>query len=241
MSFKKHIPNTITSMNLVSGILGVISTFNGRLDIAFLMMIAAAIFDFMDGLAARATNSYSEIGKELDSLCDMVSFGVLPSLMLYWLMKDTGGYSYICYIPLILAVFSALRLAKFNIDPRQHHSFLGLPTPAAAIICGSYASCVYSAPDSFFALLAANAFFIPALSLALGLLLVCEIPMFAFKFGKGSNSDTITNMKRIATLSISVIMAIVVAVTSLNWAAAVLFTFLTYIVVNLVSLALPKQ
>ena len=83
MSIKKYIPNAITSMNLVCGIIGVIFAFKARFDLAFYMMIAAAVFDFMDGLAARALGAYSDMGKELDSLCDMVSFGVLPSVMLY--------------------------------------------------------------------------------------------------------------------------------------------------------------
>ena len=138
MSIKKHIPNTITSMNLLSGVLGVIFTLEGRIDIAFLLMLAAAVFDFFDGFAARLLHSYSDIGKELDSLADMVSFGVLPSIMLYKTM-DIAGAGWTKYIVLILAVFSGLRLAKFNIDERQTSSFLGLATPSSAIICGSLA------------------------------------------------------------------------------------------------------
>ena len=148
MNLRKHIPNSITSMTLLCGIMGVIFTFQDRPDIAFYMMLAAAVFDFLDGLAARALNAYSDIGKELDSLCDVVSFGVLPSLMLYRTMVSLSGAGIFCCLPLILAVFSALRLAKFNIDERQHGSFLGLPTPAAAMICGALCCFVYCEPAS---------------------------------------------------------------------------------------------
>ena len=148
MIIRKAIPDIITSLNLLCGVLGVMFTFNGRPDIAFCMMLAAAVFDFLDGLAARALDAYSDIGKELDSLCDVVSFGVLPALMLYRTMVDLTGAGVFCCLPLILAVFSALRLAKFNIDERQHGSFLGLPTPASAMICGALCCYVFMEPAS---------------------------------------------------------------------------------------------
>ena len=116
-------------------ILSYLLHYKARLIIAAVcMVLAAAVFDFLDGLAARALDAYSDIGKELDSLCDVVSFGVLPALMLYRTMVDLSGAGVFCCLPLVLAVFSALRLAKFNVDERQHGSFLGLPTPAAAMI-----------------------------------------------------------------------------------------------------------
>ena len=115
MRIVKHIPNTITSMNLISGTLGVIFTLQGHIEIAFPLMLLAAVFDFFDGFAARLLKAYSEIGKELDSLADMVSFGVLPSIMMYETMSDTcevGTLYFARYIPLVMAAFSALRLAK---------------------------------------------------------------------------------------------------------------------------------
>ena len=136
-------------MNLLAGTLGVIFTLDGRIDIAFPLMLAAAGFDFCDGFAARLLNAYSNIGKELDSLADMVSFGVLPAIMLYKIMCICGTWHIAIYIPLILAAFSALRLAKFNLDERQHGSFIGLPTPAAAMICGSLAYYVERSPESW--------------------------------------------------------------------------------------------
>ena len=133
MNIIRHIPNTITSMNLLCGVLGVIASLNGRLELGFELMILAAVFDFCDGLAARLLKAYSEIGKELDSLADDVSFGVLPAVMLYQISGT--DILILKYLPLVLAAFSALRLAKFNLDERQHDSFIGLPTPAAAMIC----------------------------------------------------------------------------------------------------------
>ncbi len=115
---RQEVPNTITSMNLLCGVLGVIASLNGRLELAFVLMIVAAAFDFCDGLAARLLKAYSEIGKELDSLADDVSFGVLPAVMLF----SVSGTDIVVlkYLPLLLAVFSALRLAKFNLDERHH-------------------------------------------------------------------------------------------------------------------------
>ena len=137
MSLIKHIPNTITSMNALAGTIGVVFALQGRPDYAFICMLAAAVFDFCDGLAARLLNAYSPMGKELDSLADMVSFGVLPSVMLIGTMQLKGVDSWTEVIPVFLAVMSALRLAKFNIDERQDTDFIGVATPTAAIICGS--------------------------------------------------------------------------------------------------------
>ena len=134
MSIAKHIPNTITSMNLLCGALGVIFTFQGALDIAFYLMLAAAVCDFLDGFSARLLKAYSAIGKELDSLADLVTFGLLPSLMLHRRMIEGGITGFTAYIPLIICIFSALRLAKFNVDDRQSENFLGLATPSCALL-----------------------------------------------------------------------------------------------------------
>ena len=144
MRIVKHIPNTITCLNLLSGVMGIIVLFGGRPDQAFFLMLAAAVFDFCDGLAARALGAYSELGKELDSLADMVSFGVLPAMMLF----VGTSHPYLRFVTLLLVAFSALRLAKFNLDERQHASFLGLPTPASAMICGSLICYSFVSPGS---------------------------------------------------------------------------------------------
>ena len=219
MRIIKHIPNTITSMNLLAGTLGVIFTFDGRMDLAFPMMIAAACFDFCDGLAARLLGAYSEIGKELDSLADMVSFGVLPSLMMYCMMDSECPTR---FIPLCIAVFSALRLAKFNVDEIQHSSFLGMPTPACAMICGSMVYCAASGVHPLLRLMFASQWFAPVAAVLLSMLLVCRIPMFAMKFGKGTSSDRVTALLRVIFLAIVFIMAIAAVFTSLDWSLAYL-------------------
>lgn len=232
MSLRKHIPNSITSMNLLCGVLGVYFTFSGRFDTAFLLMLAAAVFDFCDGLAARALGAYSDVGKELDSLCDVVSFGVLPALMLTCLMKSLGCTGIWVFVPMVLAVFSALRLAKFNVDERQHDSFIGLATPPSAMICGSLCSFVATHPDSAVAVWCSACWVLPLLAVLLSALLVSEVPMFAFKFGKGKSADRRTRTLRVIFLAAVALSAILVAVLGLGWQLIVLLSFILYILIN---------
>ncbi len=166
MNIVKNIPNAVTSMNLLCGLMGVICTFGGDFRTAFIFMMAAALCDFCDGLTARLLKAHSELGKELDSLADMVSFGVLPSLMTYKLMTAVSGNSLLAFTPLLIGVFSALRLAKFNIDERQSDNFIGLATPACAMICGSFAYYVTNDTSSVLHGWASSKFFIPAASVA---------------------------------------------------------------------------
>ena len=137
MKIIRQIPNTITCLNLLCGVFGVLQALEGHLDIAFYLMLAGAACDFCDGLAARLLNAYSPMGKELDSLADLITFGLLPAVMLYKCMDWYNWGQWICYIPFIITVFSALRLAKFNVDDRQGENFIGLATPACAMICHS--------------------------------------------------------------------------------------------------------
>lgn len=219
-------------MNLLCGALGVIFTLNGRPDTAFILMLAAAVFDFGDGLAARALGAYSDIGKELDSLCDMVSFGLLPAVMLYSAMTEIFGESLWCFVPLVLAVFSGLRLAKFNVDERQHDSFIGLATPPSAMICGSLCYVLFKSPDSVLAQACSHIWVLPFLAVVLSLLLVCEMPMFAFKFGKGKIADRPTVVKRYVFLAVIAISIAATVVSGLSWASAVLFSFVGYLLIN---------
>lgn len=232
MSLTKHIPNTITSLNLLCGVMGVILAMEGRLDAAFVLMLLAALFDFCDGLAARLLHAYSDIGKELDSLCDVVSFGVLPSVMLFYLwgrpLLPLG------FLPLLLAVFSALRLAKFNLDERQHDGFIGLPTPAAAMICGALAHCAATTPGGFLATLAASSWFIPALALCLSALLVCEVPMFAVKLGGGASVPESRKRLWIAFAGWVAMSVALTVVAGAKWSLAVLLSFAGYVLINLV-------
>lgn len=230
MHITKHIPNTITSMNLLCGALGVIFTFQGALDIAFYLMLAAAVCDFLDGFAARMLNAYSPMGKELDSLADVVSFGLLPSLMLHRRLIEGGVTGFVAYIPLVICIFSALRLAKFNVDDRQSETFLGLPTPACALWCGSL---IYAADHGVMSManMLHDPYLIPVASVILALLLVCEIPMFSFKFKKGSAS----NRRRLIFVAIVAVFAIAVLILKINWAYIVLLAFTLYIIWNLIS------
>lgn len=229
---RKHIPNAITSLNLLCGVIGVVFAFKGRFDLAFYLMLCGAVFDFCDGLAARALGAYSPMGKELDSLADVVTFGVLPSVMLFNLMRACSfGESVFCWIPLIIAVFSGLRLAKFNVDERQHSSFLGLPTPACAVICGALCCFVAFEPAGFLCSLVAGPVFIPVLSAVLSALLVCELPMFSMKFSRDDSS--ILKKKRIAFAVNCALCIAIVLITGYHWSLAVLLAFTVYICMNL--------
>ncbi|WP_425390113.1 CDP-diacylglycerol--serine O-phosphatidyltransferase [Ekhidna sp.] len=131
---KKQIPNILTCLNLVIGCVGIYYTITNQMPEAFYFVAVAGLFDFLDGFAARILNVQSEIGKQLDSLSDLVSFGLLPSFfMLQWLSNTSDYY----WVALIIAVFSAVRLAVFNVDDSQSDSFKGLPTPANAIMLTS--------------------------------------------------------------------------------------------------------
>ena len=132
---KKHIPNFLTCLNLAIGCVGIYYTLKGDGIEAFYFVIAAGLFDFLDGFAARMLKVQSEIGKQLDSLSDLVSFGLLPSFfMLQWLQESSAYF----WVAIIIAVFSAIRLAVFNLDESQSDSFKGLPTPANAIMLTSF-------------------------------------------------------------------------------------------------------
>lgn len=232
---RKYIPDFITSMNLVCGIIGVVFTFMGRIDLAFYMMLAAAVFDFCDGLAARTLHAYSDFGKELDSLCDLVSFGVLPSVMLYCTSRACSfGESWVCWSALLIAVFSGLRLAKFNIDPRQTSGFLGLPTPACAILVAALCYFVAFDPTSFAGIWMSGPVFVPALTVCLCALLVCEIPMFSLKMHK--DDPKALKVKRIAMLAVVVIAVLLCILFHLNWSLAVVIVFASYIIKNIVYL-----
>lgn len=234
MKLVKYIPDTVTSMNIICGVIGVIFAFKGNLEIAFILMLAAAVFDFCDGFAARALNAYSDLGRELDSLCDLVSFGVLPSVMLYKLMCICSfSESWYCWIPLVITVFSALRLAKFNVDERQHENFLGLPTPACAILCGALCDFVAHSPAGFLADWCAGPVFIPVLSVVLSALLVCEIPMFSMKIKFGKGLDVMAQ-KRLLFCALVLAVALVAILLHLHWSFVPLVSFVLYILKNIV-------
>ena len=234
MALYKHIPNTITSMNLLAGIMGVIFTLEGRLEWALPLMILAAVFDFCDGLAARLLGAYSPIGGDLDSLADVVSFGVLPALMLYKVLP-VDAPAILRYIPLFVAVMSAVRLAKFNVDDRQTSDFIGLPTPSCAMVCASLAYFLHMEGG---VPVGTGVWLVDAIAVILGLLLVSEVPMFGMKIKKGHK---LLDTKRIAFLILAAACILAVILTKQNWSLAVLAVFSAYIVENLVVAAINSS
>ncbi len=137
MTLRQSIPNLLTCGNVITGTLGIVNVFSGNLQATIYYVLIAGVFDFLDGFAARTLKVHSAMGKELDSLADMVSFSVLPALFLYQYLL-VGGFEVSPYIALLIAPFSAWRLAKFNIDDRQSDKFIGLPTPANAILITAF-------------------------------------------------------------------------------------------------------
>lgn len=185
---KKHIPNALTCCNLISGVVATLHAFVFDFKSALAFIVLGAVFDFFDGFAARLLHVSSPLGKELDSLADDVTFGVAPAVTVYSLMilyapNSLGGQStlfeYLPYVAFLIAAFSALRLAKFNLDERQTTSFIGLPTPANALFWASLAVGLEARGIEDSALV--------TVVLTIGVivscwLLVAEIPMFALKF-----------------------------------------------------------
>jgi len=194
MTIKKHIPNTITCSNLISGCIATYWAFQGEYMMAFIFIIIGAVFDFFDGMSARLLHVSSPIGKELDSLADCITFGFAPSAIVFSFLKSLydvegprcispiefslipiGGLSALAFV---MAAFSALRLAKFNLDERQALGFIGLPTPANALFWGALVLGLVEHQICFDGLagLILVGLFISSY------LLVAEIPMFALKF-----------------------------------------------------------
>ena len=185
---KKHIPNILTLANLISGCIAVTMVFQGYFGWVLFWVIVAAIFDLLDGTMARLLKAQSKLGKELDSLADVVSFGVAPGMALFVLMRDellmveclTSIANYIPYVAFLLPAFSAYRLAKFNIDDRQTTAFLGLPTPANGLFWASFCFGILPFIDGCYYTLFLAILFIGVMSF----LMASEIPMFSFKVKK---------------------------------------------------------
>lgn len=193
---KKHIPNILTLSNLLAGCIGLVYAFNGNLVYASYAIWIAAIFDFLDGFSARMLKVSSPIGKELDSLADMVTFGVLPSVILFQMIGNKP-YEYLSYGVFILALFSALRLAKFNVDTEQTTTFIGMPTPAAAFFVSGLPFWMTALPQL------ENWIVILIIATVLAALLVIPLKMLALKF---ENFSIGQNWHRFLLIIISVIL-----------------------------------
>lgn len=176
---KKHIPNTITCCNLISGCIATYFAFQGDFTLALLFIIIGAVFDFFDGMSARLLSVSSPIGKELDSLADDITFGFAPSAIVFsYLCTFHIHLPFVPFLAFIMAAFSALRLAKFNLDERQALGFIGLPTPANALFWGSLICGLQEHGFVFDGL----EWVILVGTFISSYLLIAEIPMFALKF-----------------------------------------------------------
>ena len=174
MNVFRHIPNFLTALNLLTGVLGIINVFEGNYQHTLFFIIIAGLFDFLDGFTAKFLQSTSSFGKELDSLADMVTFGVLPALFLFkWATLTPSNLHWLAYSTVLIPVFAAFRLAKFNLDSTQSDAFIGLPTPAAALLT------VTIVKASF---LVSWIYFTPIYSLSVSLLMIAPIKMLSFKF-----------------------------------------------------------
>lgn len=181
----RHIPNTVTCCNLICGCIASVMAFQARYDMAIIFIIIGAVFDFFDGMLARLFKVSGPLGKELDSLADDITFGFAPSVIIFSLFKEVhypeflqSIADFIPYTAFLISAFSALRLGKFNIDPRQSTSFIGMPTPANALFWGSL---VVGGHD-FLVSESFNALYLLALVILMSYLLISEIPMFSLKF-----------------------------------------------------------
>lgn len=219
MSLIHHLPNALTSLNLLSGCLGIVGLWQGPADRALWFVLAACVFDFFDGFAARALNVSSPIGKELDSLADMVSFGILPSLVMFRMIDTLSANEYLPYAGFGLALCSALRLAKFNIDETQRDTFVGLPTPANAIFITSL---VYL--RSPWDIVISQDLFLVVITAVFSFLMLAPWPLFALKFKTYTWRD---NRLKFTFLAFTVFLLAVLQFSALP------FVILSYVAVSL--------
>ena len=216
MNIIRHIPNTITSMNLLCGAIGVICAFEGRLELSFILMLGAALCDFCDGLCARMLNAFSPIGKELDSLADLISFGLLPAIMLHELAREADANCLLTFVPLLLVV------------------------SACAMITGSFVYYISVSPQSMMSGWPASPVFIILSTVILCALMVSRIPMFSMKFKKGAKTESPQYRMRIAFIGIFCVCTVLVALLGLDWSLIILLSFVIYVIMNLVNLLTSK-
>ncbi|MBB6460681.1 CDP-diacylglycerol--serine O-phosphatidyltransferase [Flammeovirga kamogawensis] len=210
MGIKRHIPNAITCGNLLSGCFGISQCFEGNLILGASMIIVGAGFDFFDGFAARMLKVSSPVGKELDSLADMVTFGVLPAVILYQLFLQLNVHEYIPYLAFLIAAFSAVRLANFNVDERQSDGFIGVPTPANALLIGSLPLIIDMYPQ--FTPYVMNEYVLIGIVVVMSYLLNAELPLVSLKF---KNFGWKGNESRYILIGISILLLLFLQVAAL--------------------------
>ena len=230
MSIKKHIPNTITCCNLISGCVSIMLLCQNHILGASAMIFVAAIFDFFDGFAARALNAKSPIGGELDSLSDVVSFGVAPSFIIAWLLSKSGitwmiaDVNIFPMLAFILGAFAAVRLAKFNLDTRQTSSFIGLPVPAVGLFIASLPIMLSGLGESnAISQFVTNPYFLLAMVAVFSWLMISEVPFFSFKI---KNLRFKENILRYFVVIFAIVAVIILKLVALP------FIFLFYILLS---------
>ena len=237
---KKQIPNFFTSLNLFSGCIAAVMLFRNRLDMTAYFVLLAAFFDLLDGMIARKVGSNASFGKQIDSLADMVTFGFIPGAILFKLlqMSDLNGFianadirRFVQFLPFVLTIFSAIRLAKFNLDTRQSVSFIGLPTPACTLFVISLPLILIQRPGQFDSYIL-SPLHILLLTALLSYLLIAEIPLFSLKF---KNFDLKTNAFQYILIGSA---ALLIAIFNL---VAIPIIIILYVLLSLVKNSLQKN
>ena len=228
-----NLPNALTLVNLFSGCLAIVFVFNYRIELVPYCITISLIADFLDGFAARWTKTSSSIGKQLDSLADVVSFGLVPGALVYFMLlqllerqgSSLSGLLIMAYsaVGFLLTLFAALRLAKFNVDERQSDGFIGLATPAATIFVWGILDIFLHNPYGF-GWVVQSLFFLYAVTMLLCVLMIAELPMFAFKF---KNYGWAGNEIRYLFIILSVVLL------ALFKFAAVSFIIVLYILISI--------
>ena len=212
---KNNIPNTITCINLIAGVVAIILASKGNCELnglpayqwAYIFIGIGALADFFDGFSARLLSAYSNLGKELDSLCDLVTFGVAPAIILFNAVLDNGGSEWVAWTALFIPVCGALRLAKFNVDDRQTSSFIGLPIPANAIFWIGFTAMYYGIGNI-------SAWIVILSIFIIGDLMLSSIKMYSLKF---SNWSFRNNVMRYSLIIAAIMFVITSGLSGLMW------------------------
>ncbi len=240
---KRHIPNLLTLLNLACGTLAIVLTLEGQWKWAVYLVLAASVLDFLDGFAARLLKAYSETGKELDSLADMVTFGVLPGIFIYSIFRHlflnqavegqatTQSLQWVILCSIILVpVFSAIRLARFNVTDPGDSFFRGLPTPAHTLFwTGLFWQ--FLQEGSLFGT-PVNIFFMWAIMLIMAFQMIMPVPMYSLKF---EHFRLRGNLIRYLLLGLSVLILLFTGLAGLS------LVILTYILLSLLNLLLQTR
>ena len=225
IKIKAVIPSFVTSLNMVCGVCASVLALQGETKMAVALIILAAVFDFCDGFVARLLNSVSEFGKQMDSLSDLISFGLAPSAIMYEFAVSNGLFShYVALFVLLIAVFSGLRLAKFNIDPEQTTEFKGLPTPASALFVISV--CYYcKTSDSALAQALTSQVAVIAVVAFVCIMMVVNLRLFSMK---------IKTLKIKAIIWQLILVASLVAFVCIFGVLGLAFTIILYVILSII-------